>query len=68
MALAEKKKCRLNDLLLAEFQTIYPDINAAVFDVLTVEKSVESRKIFVRTGPLEVLCQIAYWKRHLVSA
>ncbi len=34
---------------------IYPDINVAVFDVLTVEKSVESRKNFDRTAPLEVL-------------
>ncbi|WP_246316830.1 MULTISPECIES: hypothetical protein [Bartonella] len=67
MALAEKKKCRLNDLLLAELQTIYPDVNTAVFDVLTVEKSVKSRKSFGRTAPLEVLRQIAYWKRYLVS-
>ncbi|MBA9082847.1 argininosuccinate lyase [Bartonella chomelii] len=52
---------------MAELQTIYPDVNTAVFDVLTVEKSVKSRKSFGRTAPLEVLRQIAYWKRYLVS-
>ncbi|WP_144752352.1 MULTISPECIES: argininosuccinate lyase [Bartonella] len=68
VALAEKKQCRLQDLSLDELQTICPDINATLFDVLTVEKSVESRKSFGGTAPVEILRQIAYWKKRLVSA
>ncbi|WP_273789335.1 argininosuccinate lyase [Bartonella sp. ML70XJBT] len=68
VALAEKKQCRLQDLSLDELQTICPDINVTLFDVLTVEKSVESRKSFGGTAPLEILRQIAYWKKRLVSA
>ncbi|WP_074381455.1 argininosuccinate lyase [Bartonella doshiae] len=68
VALAEKKECALNDLLLVELQAIYPGINAALFDVLTVEKSVKSRKSFGGTAPSEVLCQISYWKKRLVTA
>ncbi|CAK02545.1 argininosuccinate lyase [Bartonella tribocorum] len=68
MALAEKKQCRLQDLSLDELQAICPDINATLFDVLTVEKSVESRKSFGGTASSEVLRQIAYWKKRLVSA
>lgn len=68
VALAEKKQCALNDLPLVELQAIYPDINAALFDFLTVEKSVESRKSFGGTAPSEILCQIAYWKKRLVTA
>ncbi|WP_375656916.1 argininosuccinate lyase [Bartonella sp. CM120XJJH] len=67
VALAEKKQCRLHDLSLDELQAICPDINATLFDVLTVEKSVESRKSFGGTAPSEVLRQIAYWKKRLVS-
>ncbi|PIT68921.1 argininosuccinate lyase [Bartonella tribocorum] len=68
VALAEKKQCRLQDLSLDELQAICPDINATLFDVLTVEKSVESRKSFGGTASSEVLRQIAYWKKRLVSA
>lgn len=68
VALAEKKQCRLQDLALDELQAICPDINATLFDVLTVEKSVESRKSFGGTASSEVLRQIAYWKKRLVSA
>lgn len=68
VALAEKKQCRLQDLSLDELQEICPDINATLFDVLTVEKSVESRKSFGGTASSEVLRQIAYWKKRLVSA
>ncbi|WP_039758765.1 argininosuccinate lyase [Bartonella queenslandensis] len=68
VALAEKKQCRLQDLSLDELQAICSDINATLFDVLTVEKSVESRKSFGGTASSEVLRQIAYWKKRLVSA
>ncbi|MET3589116.1 argininosuccinate lyase [Bartonella silvatica] len=66
--LAEKKQCRLNDLALNELQLICPDIRAEIFDVLTVEKSVKSRTNFGGTAPSEVLYQIVYWKKRLVTA
>ncbi|WP_273759130.1 argininosuccinate lyase [Bartonella sp. ML70XJBT.G] len=68
VALAEKKQCSLNALSLSELQTICAEINETVFDVLTVEKSVESRKSFGGTAPSEVLYQISYWKKYLVTA
>ncbi|WP_375609837.1 argininosuccinate lyase, partial [Bartonella sp. AC53GZZY] len=68
VAFAEKKQFALNDWPFVELQSIYPDINAALFDFLTVEKSVESRKSFGGTAPSEILCQIAYWKKRLVTA
>ncbi|ALE03220.1 argininosuccinate lyase [Bartonella ancashensis] len=67
VALAEQKQCSLHDLSLVELQTLCPDINAAIFDVLTVEKSVESRNSFGGTAPLEVLRQVAYWKNYLTT-
>ncbi|MBB4075832.1 argininosuccinate lyase [Bartonella fuyuanensis] len=68
VALAERKQCCLQDLSLDELQAIFPDINRNLFDVLTVEKSVESRKSFGGTAPSEVLRQITYWKKRLVIA
>ncbi|MBX4335959.1 argininosuccinate lyase [Bartonella raoultii] len=67
VALAEKKQCRLNDLSLEELQTICSNVNVTVFDILAVEKSVESRKSFGGTAPSEVLRQIAYWKKCLAT-
>lgn len=68
VALAEKKQCTLNELSSVELQTIHPNINAAIFDILTVEKPVESRKSFGGTAPSEILRQIAYWKKRLIAA
>ncbi|EJF87113.1 argininosuccinate lyase [Bartonella rattimassiliensis 15908] len=42
--IAARKQCLLQDLSLDELQEIYPDINATLFDVLAVDKSVESHK------------------------
>ncbi|WP_297322599.1 argininosuccinate lyase [uncultured Bartonella sp.] len=68
VALAEKKNCNLADLSLDELKTIYPDISADVFDVLSVEKSVQSRNSFGGTSPNEVRRQIDYWKKRLAKA
>lgn len=68
VALAEKKQCDLSDLSLEDFKTIYPDITADVFDVLSVEKSVQSRKSYGGTAPQEVRRQIDYWKKRLAKA
>ncbi|WP_176082678.1 argininosuccinate lyase [Martelella sp. HB161492] len=62
VALAEQKGCDLADLSLEELQAINPAITAGIFDVLTVEASVASRKSFGGTAPEEVKKQIAWWK------
>lgn len=68
VALAEEKQLDLANLSLAEIQSIHPDITDAVFDYLTVEKSVKSRQSFGGTAPQEVQRQISYWKERLKKA
>ena len=68
VAVAEKKKCNLSDLTLEDLKTVYPDITEDVFDVLSVEKSVQSRKSYGGTAPQEVRRQIDYWKKRLAKA
>ncbi|MFK7902849.1 MAG: argininosuccinate lyase [Nitratireductor sp.] len=63
VALAEKKKCGLEDLSLEELQEIHPPITKAVFSVLSVDKSVASRKSFGGTSPANVKRQISYWRK-----
>ncbi len=63
VALAEKNKCGLENLSLASLQSLNPKITSAVFEVLSVQKSVASRKSFGGTAPANVRRQIAYWKR-----
>jgi argininosuccinate lyase len=62
VALAEKKGCDLAELSLDELQGINAAITADVFNVLTVEASVASRKSFGGTAPSEVRKQIAWWR------
>lgn len=67
VALAEKKKCDLADLSLEDLKTLHPQITEDVFDVLSVEKSVQSRKSYGGTAPQEVRRQIDYWKKRLAK-
>ncbi len=62
VAMAEKKGCDLSELSLEELQSINSAISADVFNVLTVEASVASRKSFGGTAPSEVRKQIAWWR------
>ncbi|MBL0374721.1 argininosuccinate lyase [Rhizobium sp. KVB221] len=62
VALAESKGCDLADLPLEELKAIHPEITEAVYDVVTVEASVASRKSFGGTAPDEVRKQIAWWR------
>ena len=63
VALAEKKGCGLEDLSLEDLQKLNGKITADVFDVLSVEKSVASRKSFGGTAPANVKRQAAYWRK-----
>ena len=65
VALAEKKGCDLAELSLEELQGINPAITDGIFDVLTVEASVASRKSFGGTAPDEVRKQVAWWRERV---
>ncbi|AMM83174.1 argininosuccinate lyase [Martelella sp. AD-3] len=65
VALAEKKGCDLAGLTLEELQEINSAITDGIFDVLTVEASVASRKSFGGTAPDEVRKQIAWWRERV---
>jgi argininosuccinate lyase len=52
----------LAELPLADLQAIHSAITDKVYDVLTVEASVASRKSFGGTAPSEVRRQIAFWR------
>ncbi|HHG89245.1 MAG TPA: argininosuccinate lyase, partial [Devosia sp.] len=62
VALAEKKGCDLDGLTLEELKSIEPQINAKVFDVLSVEKSVASRTSYGGTAPANVHAQVKRWQ------
>ncbi len=63
--LAEGKGCDLPDLSLADMQSVEPGITDAVFGVLTVERSVASRRSYGGTAPERVREAIAAWKERL---
>jgi argininosuccinate lyase len=56
--LAEDRGVRLDGLSLAELQGLEPRITAAVFEVLSVERSVASRTSFGGTAPARVAAAI----------
>ncbi len=49
--LAEEQHCRLDELSLADMQSIEPRITADIFNVLSVDASVNSRTSFGGTAP-----------------
>ncbi len=50
--LAEQKKCRLNELSLAELQQFHEGITEEIFTVLDVQRAVETRTSFGGTAPI----------------
>jgi argininosuccinate lyase len=63
--LAEVKGCDLPELALSDMQSVCADITNAVFDVLTVQNSTQSRTSYGGTAPDQVRAQIARWKEVL---
>jgi argininosuccinate lyase len=59
---AEQLGCDLPGLPLAELQALEPRINERIYDVLTPEASVASRKSYGGTAPDQVRAQITRWK------
>jgi len=68
VALAETRKIGLEELSLADLQSIHPGITAEVFSVLSVQNSVKSRTSYGGTAPAEVKKQVRAWKKRLAKA
>jgi argininosuccinate lyase len=65
VSLAEQEGVALDRLPLASMQGIEPRITGDVFSVLSVERSVRSRKSYGGTAPSEVRKQARRWLRRL---
>jgi argininosuccinate lyase len=65
VALAEKKKLKLDQLSLTDLQAIEPRITKDVFKVLTVENSVALRRALGGTSPANVKREAARWLKQL---
>ncbi len=65
VAAAEAKNVMLAELTLEELQAIHDGITDDIYNVLTVDASVASRKSFGGTAPEQVKAQIAYWRTRL---
>jgi argininosuccinate lyase len=60
--LAEDAGVGLDALTLEQMQTVEPDITEAVFKVLSLDSSVNSRMSLGGTAPARIKEQLAYWK------
>jgi argininosuccinate lyase len=65
VALAEKKKKRLDQLTLADLRRIEPRIGEDAFAQLTVDASVAARASYGGTAPANVRAQAARWQERL---
>jgi argininosuccinate lyase len=65
VALADSKKLKLNELSLADLQSIEPKITKDIFKVLTVENSVALRRSLGGTSPANVKREATRWLKQL---
>jgi argininosuccinate lyase len=65
VALAESKKLKLNEMSLADLQSIEPKITKDIFKVLTVENSVALRRSLGGTAPANVKREATRWLKLL---
>ncbi|MFK7836705.1 MAG: argininosuccinate lyase [Sulfitobacter sp.] len=65
VAMAEAQGCDLPDLTLSQMQSVHAEITNGVFDVLSVENSVNSRMSYGGTAPAQVRAQIKRWQEIL---
>jgi argininosuccinate lyase len=63
--LAEGKGVRLDQLSLADMQSVDPAISQEVFQVLSLEASVNSRMSLGGTAPARVAEQLFHWREKL---
>ena len=57
--LAEERRCRLDELSLDDLQSIVPDVNADVFEVLSIESSLARRTSAGGSAPTLVRAAVA---------
>jgi len=67
VALAEKRQCGLQDLALADLQSVDPRITDDVYSVLSVQNSVRSRTSYGGTAPQNVRQAVGRWREMLKS-
>lgn len=65
VALAEDKRVTLDALSLSDMQSVEANITADIFNVLSVEKSIASRRVYGGTAPDNVAKQAARWLNQL---
>ncbi|MGY8769493.1 MAG: argininosuccinate lyase [Pirellulales bacterium] len=65
VGLAMKRKCRLCDLELADFQAENSILSENVYEILGVDKAVAAFQSYGSTSPLEVEKQVTRWKKQL---
>lgn len=65
VALAEKQNLRLHELTIDDMQSVEPKITKDIFNVLSVENSVKSRKSYGGTAPTEVRKMAKKWIKSL---
>jgi argininosuccinate lyase len=68
VAIAADRGIELAQIPLAEMQAVHASITAAVYDVLTVERSVASRTSQGGTAPDNVRAEVARWRALLTGA
>ncbi|MEP6672239.1 MAG: argininosuccinate lyase [Chthoniobacter sp.] len=62
VALCGEKHCELTQLTLADYQALSPVFAADVFEMLNVQKSMESRRAIGAPSPQNVAAQLARWQ------
>ncbi|MDG2495966.1 MAG: argininosuccinate lyase [Alphaproteobacteria bacterium] len=65
VAMAEEKACLLDELSLADMQSVHASITQGIYDVLSVENSVKSRTSYGGTAPDNVRAMVAQWQAWL---
>ena len=62
---AMQRGVSLSQLDLADYQAAHPELDESVYDVLGVQKAVESFRSYGSTAPAEVAKQVDHWKKQL---
>lgn len=65
VALCGQKHCQLPQLTLADYQSLSPVFTAEVFNLLSVEKSMNARQAVGAPSPANVASQLNRWKNLL---
>ncbi len=66
VAMASERQCRLDELPLADLQTVESRLTDAIFDVLSVDSAVASRRSYGGTAPENVKAAVAAAKERFL--